>query len=65
MGFYEDEIDNVVDNLPRVTPRHGASKDEKNEPALEAAVESYLDIPDEALDATGRSARAGRSRWPP
>ena len=28
LGFYDDEIDDVVDNLPRVTPRHGASKDE-------------------------------------
>ncbi len=28
LGFYDDEVDDVVDNLPRVTPSHGASKDE-------------------------------------
>ena len=34
LGFFDDEIDEVLENLPRVTPRHGASKDE---PAVEAA----------------------------
>ena len=34
LGWYDDEIDEHVDNLPRVTPRHGASKDE---PTAEAA----------------------------
>ena len=28
LGFYDDEIDDLVDNLPRVTPNHGVSKDE-------------------------------------
>ena len=34
LGFYDDEIDDHLESLPRVTPRHGASKDE---PAAEAA----------------------------
>ncbi len=28
LGFFDDEIDDYLEDLPRVTPRHGASKDE-------------------------------------
>ena len=28
LGFFDDEIDQHLEDLPRVTPRHGASKDE-------------------------------------
>ena len=36
LGFFDDEIDVHLENLPRVTPRHGASKDE---PTIEAAAQ--------------------------
>ena len=32
LGFYDDEIDDHLESLPRVTPRHGASKDELTAP---------------------------------
>ncbi len=28
LGFFDDEIDQLLEGLQRVTPRHGASKDE-------------------------------------
>ena len=34
LGFFDDEIDRHLEDLPRVTPRHGASKDE---PVVQAA----------------------------
>ena len=36
LGFFDDEIDEVLENLPRVVPRHGASKDE---PTVELAAQ--------------------------
>lgn len=33
LGFYDDEIDEVVNNLRRVTPKHGRSQAEAAESA--------------------------------
>ena len=33
LGFFDDEITAHLENLPRVTPRHGASKNEPTAPA--------------------------------